>query len=143
MKQYYAYRGKKKKKEKFIAPLFVMIPRKNKADRKVSCNLNEYRNLHYQTNNKAKQIFKEMMFNQLCGVRFTPPVKISFQLFKPSRRRSDKANFLSVVEKYFCDALVDTGCLPDDSDDYILSQEYLPTVYDKGNGRVEIIVEEC
>ena len=67
---------------------------------------------------------------------------MSFQLFKPTKGITDKANALSIVEKFFCDALTKFNCIPEDNDSIIISQEYLPTVYDKNNGRVEITIEE-
>lgn len=42
-------------------PVFIMIPRKTKADRKISINLNTYRNTHYVINNQLKHLYKESL----------------------------------------------------------------------------------
>ena len=128
---------------KFICPTFVMLPRKTKADKKFSLNLNIYRNTHHSVLNQAKQIFNEQLKSQLQGLSLEYPISITFQYFKPSKRISDKANVISIVEKFFCDSLVKWGAIPDDNDNYILYQMYLPTIYDKNNGRVEICITEA
>ena len=126
----------------FTSPLFVMLPRKTKADKKVYLNLNVYRNLHYISNNQAKEIYCEDMRKQMVGRKFTKKIDITFTLFKSSNRRVDRANILSIVEKFFCDALVHNGCIPDDNDDYIEATHYKSGGLDNGNGRVEITIAE-
>jgi Holliday junction resolvase RusA-like endonuclease len=54
----------------------------------------------------------------------------------------DRANVLSVHEKFFCDALVESGCLPDDNDLYIKKTTYVSKGVEPGNGRVEIEITE-
>jgi hypothetical protein len=120
----------------------VRVPRKTKSDKKVYLNMNIYRNLHHYTNNQAKVIYRNLMFEQLHNVKIKTPIEISFRYFKGTKRKSDKANVLSIVEKFFCDALIHYGCIEDDNDDIIKTTVYLPTVYDKGNARVEIAVKE-
>ena len=129
---------------KIIAPTFVMLPRKTKADKKFALNLNIYRNTHHAILNQAKKIFNELMREQLEGVKLKTPIIMIFQYVKGTKRRSDKQNVLSIVEKFLCDSLVNYGCIPDDNDDFILSQVYKPTIYEKNKARViiEIIEEE-
>lgn len=126
---------------------FVLIPRKTTKDKKVSINLNTYRNLHYQVNNQCKQIAKENIkrYLQETGqdhIRFTGQVNTTFQLFKPSKRKGDKSNVYSVATKYFYDALVELGIIPDDNDDIIKQEILLPTELDRENPRIVITVEE-
>lgn len=128
--------------KKFVSPLFVTLPRKTKEDKKVYLNLNVYRNLHYISNNQAKEIYCEMMREQMKGKKFENKIEITFTLFKGRNGRVDRSNILSIVEKFFCDALVHNGCLPDDNDDFILATHYKSGGYDKNNGRVEIGVAE-
>ena len=40
---------------KIESPLFVMLPRKTTKDKRISLNMNTYRNLHHRTNNDAKR----------------------------------------------------------------------------------------
>lgn len=124
------------------APLFVILPRKTKADRKMYINLNGYRNWHYLVSNQVKKIYKETVKPQLEELKYDGVISLTLQLFKGTKRRTDKANFLSIHEKFFCDALVECGCIEDDNDDHILKQRYLPTELDRENPRVEIIIRE-
>ncbi len=62
-------------------------------------------------------------------------------MFKPSKRRLDKMNVIAVTSKYLLDAITELGCWEDDNDDYVKIEKLLPTQYDKGNGRVEILIK--
>ena len=125
---------------KIDSPLLIILPRKTKADKKIYLNLNVYRNLHFIVNNQAKEKYNELMI-WLRGIKFKPPVKITFTLFKKSKRKVDRANILSIVEKFFCDALTHYQCIPDDSDEYIESTHYCTGGIDKNNPRVEIVID--
>jgi hypothetical protein len=46
-------------------PLFVILPRKTKADKKYMLNLNNYRNWHYIVSNIIKQKFCEGLESSL------------------------------------------------------------------------------
>ena len=109
--------------------------------KKYYINLNNYRNWHYIVSNNIKQSFCEELI-ELRGVKLKTPIEISFTLFKGSKRKMDRSNVLSITEKFFCDALVHYGCIPDDNDDYIKSTHYYSGEMDKNNPRVEIICEE-
>ena len=127
---------------KFTSPLFVMLPRKTKNDKRVTINMNTYRNLNGFVNNQSKIIYSNIMFGQLHGLKIKTPIKVTMQLFKPTKGITDKDNAISITKKYFFDAMVKFGCIPDDNDDYIKDEHSLPTVYEKGDGRVEIVIEE-
>lgn len=122
----------------FVSPLFVVLPRKTKADKKVYLNLNIFRNLHYLVNNQAKEIYNQQMAKQLKGVTFDKPITITFTLHRKDKRRGDRANVLSIVEKFFCDAMVKQGCIPDDNDDHIAWSHYQTGEIDSLNPRVDI-----
>jgi len=122
-------------------PLFVKVAKK--ADgKKYALNLNYYRNWHFQTSNAVKQKFCENMECILSGVKFKLPIEIKFKLFKSSNRHIDRSNILSIAEKFFCDALVHYGCIPDDNDNYILATHYRTGGVDKENPRIEITIDE-
>jgi hypothetical protein len=78
------------------------------------------------------------MESQLSVVRFNKPIDITFKLFKGRNARVDRSNILSIVEKFFCDALVHHGCIPDDNDEYISATHYKSGGLDRANPRVEI-----
>lgn len=129
------------------APIYVYLPRKTKADKKVALNLNTTRNLHYQVHNQVKQqyktVIKEILDNtEQSHVKFTRPVRVVFQLYKASNRRSDKHNVIAVVEKMLMDALTDLGVLVDDNDDWIKEELFLETRVDKERPRCTVMIEE-
>jgi len=125
---------------KFTSPLSVTLPRKTKADKKVLLNLNVYRNLHFMINNQVKEKYCDDMELQLSGVKFDRPIKIKFVLWRARGGRLDRSNILSVVEKFFCDALVHYGCIKDDDDNHIISTQYETGGIDREYPRVEITI---
>lgn len=131
----------KKSTSKFEIPLWVRIAKSEKG-KKYYLNLNYYRNWHFNQSNSIKRKFCENMGCFLTGVKFALPIEISFKLYKSSRRHIDRSNILSIAEKFFCDALVQYGCIPDDSDEYIAATNYKTGGIDKENPRIEIEVTE-
>jgi Holliday junction resolvase RusA-like endonuclease len=88
----------------------------------------------------AKKVFFEVMKDQLEGVKIDTPVNITYQLFSPDKRRRDKMNAIAVVSKFLLDAITHYGCWEDDNDDFVKIETLLPTEYDKGNGRIEVVI---
>jgi len=128
---------------KISVPLFIILPRKTKADRKMYLNLNGYRNWHFIVSNIIKQKFCEGLESSLNGLKFKGKLDITYTLFKGSKRKIDRANILSIVEKFFCDALTHYECIEDDNDEVLKATHYYTGGIDKDNPRVEIIIEEC
>lgn len=129
------------KKYKFKAPLAIKLSNSPKA-KAYRINLNQYRNWHFQVSNNLKIKYKKLLADQLSGLKINPPVEITFTLFNDSKRRIDRSNVLSIQEKFFCDALVEFGCFPDDNDNYIKRTIYQSGKVDSKNGRVEIEIKE-
>ena len=125
---------------KIEVPLFVILPRKTKDDKKVIINLNYYRNWHFQISNQVKEKYKEQLEDKLKGLKFKDHIKLHFILYQGSKRRVDRANVLSIHEKFFCDALTAYGCLKDDNDNFIEETKYTSGGVDKENPRVEIFI---
>ena len=95
----------------FSLPLFVMIPRKTKEDKKVSLNLNVYRNLHHQVNNEVKKLFSPHVgYPQFNAQR----IVVSYVVSKRTKRRYDAMNVVSIVDKFFMDWLVNNEYIKDD-----------------------------
>lgn len=128
------------KEIKIIAPLYVLLPRKTIPDKKMIINLNGYRNWHYITSNEVKKKYKEELHSQLFNLKLKTPIKLEFKYFKGSKRKCDRANIYSIHEKFFCDALTEYGCIPDDSDEYLDDVRHRRTQIDKNNPRMEIII---
>lgn len=105
-------------------------------------NLNNYRNWHYQVSNNLKIAYKDIAEERLVLVCVEPPIRLHFILWKKDKRKVDRANVLSIHEKFFCDALVELNYIPDDNDDYITSSHYYTGGIDKINPRVEIWIEK-
>lgn len=105
--------------------------------KRYALNLNIYRNLDHQTNNTLKQLYKIIMKDQLVGLKLEKPY-FSYKCFYKSRATRDKMNLISVVNKFFDDALVEYGCLPDDNDKYVGPLMCLEPEIDKENPRMEI-----
>lgn len=126
---------------KFITPYALVLPRKKGKDKRISINLNTYRNLHFQVNNQCKKMYKELMREQLEGKKIDTPVEITYQVFKPSKRSLDKMNVVSIASKYFLDAVTEYGCWEDDNDDNVKTEIILPTELDRDNPRIEITIK--
>lgn len=123
---------------RIYSPLCIFVGKK-----KVYLNLNEYRVLHYRTLNTAKVNYKLALSNQIRKIpKLTPPIKITYTVFKGDKRNCDVGNICSIHQKFFEDALVELGKLPDDNHNNIPVVEYRWGGVDKLNPCVEIMVEE-
>jgi hypothetical protein len=123
---------------KIDCPVYIIVPRKTKKDRKYSLNLNQYRNWKFVVSNMLKDTFSEGMRRALSDVKVKDKLYISYKYYKGSNRRSDKNNVISIVDKFFCDSLVKYNIIPDDNDNIIISNCNYPTEVDKDNPRVEV-----
>ena len=112
---------------------------KNKI-KKHSIGMNWYRNVHFQVSNQVKKKYHELVNHQLKDYRFKnfQKIELYFIYYKGSNRKSDRSNFCSIHEKFFCDAIVQMGLIPDDNDNHIESTHYFGDVVDKNNPRMEI-----
>ena len=122
---------------KIDCPVYIIVPRKTKKDRKYSLNLNQYRNWKFMVSNMLKDTFSEGMRGVLSDLKLKDELYISYKYYKGSNRRSDKNNVISIVDKFFCDSLVKYNIIPDDNDNIIISTHNHQTEIDKNNPRVE------
>ncbi|QIG76589.1 holliday junction resolvase RusA-like protein [Rhizobium phage RHph_I1_6] len=104
-------------------------------------NLNIYRNAHFLLLNKMKVKFKDHIWEQLTFLPTMGGVKLIYTLFMGTNREADLSNICVIVDKFFCDALVEAGKLPDDNVNYLQSIDYRFGGVDKNNPRVEITLE--
>ena len=78
--------------------------------KRISLNLNWYRNAHHQTLSRAKREFAP-----ISGEWFqAKKIRIKYTLFLGTNRRTDGMNWIAVVDKFFADWLVNNGRIPDD-----------------------------
>lgn len=94
------------------SPLYIQLSR----NKKFILNLNNYRNMYFRTLNNSKIAYKATMKDQILDQLPVPLDKIAIQykVFKGDRRRFDVGNVASIHQKYFEDAIVELGRLPDD-----------------------------
>lgn len=118
-------------------PLQVQIS-KNK---KFILNLNHYRNAHFHTTDPAKKNFKAIVGPLIRHIPFMDQVCITYTYFAPTQRLADVANVCSIVDKFFCDALVECHKLSDDNCKVVSEVRYRFGGVDRGNPRVEAIIE--
>ena len=109
--------------------------------------LNEYINAErgnrYQAASLKKQtedMIAACIAQQLRGVRFDGPVKITYTWYEENRKR-DKDN-IAFAKKFVQDALVKAGVLANDGWQEIVSFSDRFKV-DKDNPRVEVIIESA
>lgn len=105
-------------------------------------NLNNYRNLHYRLLNNSKIVYKQLLTPQIENEFYYPLEKVGiiYKVFKGDSRRFDIGNICSVHQKYFEDAIVELGKLPDDKAQIIPIVVYKYGGINKDNPRVEIEV---
>lgn len=132
---------------KIDCPLVVELPRKTREPKKFRLNLNYTKNVHYQEYNQAKKLFKEIVQEILKetkqdNIKFDKPVDVTAKLYKQSRRRSDKHNFIAANTKFLYDALTELGVITDDNDDFIKIEVLQETEVDKDNPRVSYTFTE-
>ena len=120
----------------YILPISVIVPMKRVADKKYMLNMNNYRNWHHQVQSETKRLFKP-----ISGKRFSAnKVRISYQVEKTTKGIYDTMNIVSIVDKYFCDWLVNNACLKDDKCD-IISYGYIEGHNDCEQSRVIAKIE--
>jgi hypothetical protein len=121
---------------KVISPLAIQVTKK----KKMILNLNNYRNLFFRLLNIAKINYKELVKDQLKDLPEFKELYIIYRVFKGDKRRCDVGNVVSVHQKFFEDALVETGHLPDDDYKHIKVYTGVMGGIDKDNPRVEVLL---
>ena len=103
-------------------------------------NLNNYRNTHYHLLNKAKVTFDSVVADKIKHLPKISKCRISYRLFVKSKRRIDTSNVCAIVDKFFCDTLVNHKKLDDDSYEYVTETRYIFGGIDKDNPRIEAMI---
>lgn len=123
------------------SPLKIVIG-KTKAGKlkEFNLNLNAYRNAYFRTLNESKHKYKMFIVDQLQDKPRFEKIAIMYKVFKGDARRYDIGNIISIHQKYFEDAMVECGKLPDDKASNIPMVLYTDGGIDRDNPRVEIKV---
>lgn len=120
------------------SPLWVPINSK----KKFILNLNNYRNAYFRVLNTSKQVYKQYITTDIDREVYYKLSKIAIQykIFKGDERRFDIGNIASIHQKFFEDALVESGHLPDDKATNIPLVFYSNGGVSRANPRVEITI---
>ena len=89
----------------FALPCYLYL-----GNKKLSLNLNWYRNAHYQTLNKTKRLYEPISGDVFNAGK----IRVNYTLVWNNNRRTDFMNWIAIADKYFLDWLVGMGCIPDD-----------------------------
>lgn len=130
---------------KFISPPRVEIAFSKKKNKPVEfiLNLNTYRNAFFRILNLAKIKYKELMqqqFKELDKTKSLYRMVTVYTVYKGDKRRCDIGNIASIHQKFFEDAFVEEGYIPDDNYANIPMCIFLWGGIDKDNPRVEVSV---
>lgn len=108
-----------------------------------SLNLNQYRNAHYQTLNKAKHNFEAIVKKILQNIPFLDgQQEFEYILYPKTKRELDVANICSIVDKFFSDSLVNQGKLKDDNFKYLPKVTYRFGEIDPHNPRCDVMIKK-
>lgn len=105
-------------------------------------NLNQYRNTHFRTLNTVKINYKIAMSEQINRSPSYNRVACIYTVYPKDRRSFDLGNVCCIHQKFFEDALVELGKLPDDNYNYIPTVIYQFGGIDANNPRVDVEVIE-
>lgn len=118
------------------SPLVVPVSSK----RNFTLNMNQYRNTHFQVLNKAKKTYKDIITRHVLALPLFNKVKLEFVLYPATHRKTDLDNVCAIHNKFFQDALVELGRIPEDNYEYISEITYKFGYVDKDNPRVDITI---
>lgn len=126
---------------KITLPLSIVIPRKTKADKVFTLNLNTFRNAHHMVMNQAKIIWKDVVRDALsksCGEMPPPPYLFYYKIFAGNGRSFDVGNIAPAIQKFTDDALQELGVIKNDNYKYIPENRHRFSGIDKENPRCEL-----
>lgn len=103
-------------------------------------NLNQYRNTHFRTLNTVKINYKLAMSEQINRSPSYNKIACIYTVYPKDRRSFDLGNVCCIHQKFFEDALVELGKLPDDNYNYIPLVIYQFGKVDPLKPRVEVEV---
>ena len=119
---------------KLILPLHVQVSKK----KKFILNLNNYRNAHHFTLNKAKTIYHQLVKEQLIGQERFHWLQLHYKIYRKDKRKYDGNNVVCIVDKFLMDALVEYKVISDDDINHVGYYTWEHCGVDKDNPRVEV-----
>ena len=125
-----------KSEQEIKVTLPISILSGKKKIRKYHLNLNQYRNWHFQVSNNIKKQFKQEVKGFL-DFSFYGKIQIEYTYFAPDARVRDLMNYITVVDKFFQDALVEEGCIDSDDTNTVVKIISIYGGVDRSNPRME------
>lgn len=106
--------------------------------KKLSLNLNGYRNWHHRDQHKTKEMFNDIVLPMLAHIPRQEKVHLHYVLFVNTYQRCDLMNVIAVVDKYFSDTLSHSKAIDDDHTGIIVSTSAAFGGVDRSNPRVSV-----
>jgi len=128
----------------FMIELPIYVETGVRKKRKHYLNLNLYRNLPFHLNNSLKKELKRVVTPLLptSDIHYEH-FELEYILYLPNKLKRDISNVLAIIDKFFCDALVENGNVPDDNYQHLKKVIYkYGGMDDKRRGYVSVIVKE-
>lgn len=119
-------------------PSYLYLTKK----KKVSLNLNWYRNAHFRDLDAAKKLFEQLVREPVLqlGIPRQDKIHLHYVLYGPSNQRRDLMNVIAIVDKFFSDVLPKTGVIEDDHAKIIVSTSSAYGGVDPQNPRVSVTI---
>lgn len=109
--------GSSENKEiQIIIPIKVIMGVRKKKN--VYLNLNVYRNMPHHQSNTLKKMYKEEVSKYLPTF-FYEKFSLDYKIYLPNKMKRDVMNIGAIVDKFFCDVLVELERVPDDNYTYL------------------------
>ena len=115
-----------------------------KKDKTVLVSMNKYRNYPFFTQNRLKRDYHNLIKSFVLKQKFEPlraGYEIRYKLYYKNSN-CDMANIISMIDKFFNDALKENGIIADDNVKIYKKITGEVAGQDKQNPRVEIEVKE-
>lgn len=123
---------------KLILPIHYEIKYKTKPNKRILVWLNWYRNCHHHLSNKVKQLYHELVKDQVTDDDRYEFITPHYDVYLWNKL-TDGPNVRSIIEKFVLDWLVEAWVITRDTSDVVIwdsSRYYI----DKDNPRVEITI---
>lgn len=108
-----------------ILPLSVNTTKSKTKKGNAIINMNNYRNWFSLKNNAIKIEYKKIIKAQNLPLNVgNGPFLLEYTYFHGNRRKVDVANPVSIIDKFTCDALTETGFWPEDNIEFVKEVRY-------------------
>lgn len=117
----------------------------NKKIKTFLLSMNWYNVAHYQEKNHIKQYYNKLVADILkerVNTRFNGKIRVSYKLYYKNSA-SDMMNIVSIIDKFFLDALQELKIIEDDNVLNYRECKIEVAGQDKERPRVEIVVRDC